>query len=206
VTDEHDGPGEGRHARLELKMGDDVHVVLEGDPAFVMEAYQRVQENVAKALVDKSTAPEPTASSEGEAEGEDLHAKLARDGDMLWVYRCEDEMRTVYCTRRERFRRLPLVRAYGLGGVDRVYVEDERILRALRRGARTLWRELEPAGLKRIQEAAAIADERRRKADPAHDFDGRETTGAKPHLPAPGPGDSSGALPNQRAPNDPDAG
>lgn len=160
VSDDDSKP---RHARLELRMGDDVHVVLEGDPDFVMRAYQRVQENVAQAMVQSAPlssteGPPETAAATAREQGQEVSQKLARDRDLVWVYRCEDEMRTVYCSKRSRWRDTLFVQAYGLGGVERIYVEDERILRALRRGAQTLWRELEPEGVRRIEEAAELAD------------------------------------------------
>jgi hypothetical protein len=167
-----DGDGQDdkkRYARLELKMGDDVHVVLEGDPDFVMSAYQKVQENVANAMVTNapvsSTEGPPVGAAESaRAEGEEVTQKLSQARDLVWVYRCENEMRTVYCTKRTRWKDTTFVKAYGLGGVEKIYVEDERILRALRRGALTLWRELEPEGQRRIQEAADLADANRAKS------------------------------------------
>lgn len=159
---------QGRTARLELRLGEDVHVVLEGDPAFVMDAYQRVKDDVTNAVL---AAAARGASAQGGAQAQPAPVDdgaeavgLAAGGDppaggpVVWVYRCGEDMRTVYAAERTIFAATRFARAFRLGGVGRVYVEDDRVLRALRHGARTLWRELDPAALQRIKEAGEKAD------------------------------------------------
>jgi hypothetical protein len=147
---------DAKPARLEVKIGADVHVVLEGDPAFVMEAYRQVREDVAAA----AAASSPAASSSQEAapvvdQKADLPPASRR---VLWLYRCDDEMRTVYATERASYAASTFAKRFQLGKIDRVYVEDDRILRALRHGARTLWRELGPDAAEKIKAAGERAD------------------------------------------------
>ena len=153
-------PVASKPARLEIRVGEQVHVVLEGDPAFVMEAYGRVQADVVRALTSAAPLEDAEAPPLAPREEESVE-RLRESGDLLWVYRCEDDLRTVYATRRSRFAATRFAQAYGVGRAERVYVEDERLLRALRKGSRTLWRELEPEGLRRIKEAAEKADKER---------------------------------------------
>jgi hypothetical protein len=171
-------------ARLEIKVGDDVHVVLEGDPAFVMEAYRQVQDDVARAVASAAEhAPDeaPSAMSPRDTFDEDEAAafehsdpkmgaapavedpaagfdELDARGSVVWLYKCDDDMRTVYANDRSVFDNTPFAKAYGLAGIKRVYIEDERILRALRGRSRTLWREMEPEAMERIREVARHAD------------------------------------------------
>jgi hypothetical protein len=146
-----DSAEEAKPARLEVKVGE-VHIVLEGDPEFVTSAYERVRGDITAAMrqAEESAPHKPPDLSE-------TTDKLPVAGDLLWVYRCEDDMRTVYAVQKKKFASTPFARAYGLANIERVYVDDDRILSKLREGARTLWRELEPEGMRRIQEAAEAA-------------------------------------------------
>ena len=160
MTDE---PGDTpKAARLEVKIGADVHVVLEGDPAFVMEAYRQVREDVAKAAAAAAAAA-PTSQEAApvvEAPAQSTAELPPASRRVLWLYRCDDEMRTVYAAERAAFASSQLAQRYRLGRVDRVYVEDDRILRALRHGARTLWRELGPEAAEKIKAAGERADKK----------------------------------------------
>lgn len=166
-------PGATPPARLEIRIGAHVHVILEGDAAFVMQAYERVQKDVAEAVLREQSderdergeaAKGKRAPRSPERRREGRSDRLGASEDILWVYRCEDELRTVYATQRSQFADTRFAKALGIGGVERVFVEDDRLLRALRRGSRTLWRELEPEGLRRIKEAAEKAGAARAEA------------------------------------------
>src|SRR5262245_39158338 len=105
-------------ARLEVHVGE-VHVVLEGDPTFVLSAYKEVQAQVATAIQVSAPPREPEREarhvpltvkrpSRGEAR------KRAAARNVLWVSRCDHAIRKVYAAERMSFAGSPFAKRFGL--------------------------------------------------------------------------------------------
>jgi hypothetical protein len=140
-----------KSARIEVRMGD-VQVVLEGEPEFVMTAYREVQEGLSRAFAESVTAKaEPRREPKDYDEAHSVASRApARSGekarrDILWLSRCEDGVRKVYAAPRRGFAGSRFAKSFGLGAVNHVFVDDDRLLRALKHDAETLWLVVDPA-------------------------------------------------------------
>jgi hypothetical protein len=176
MTDKDPEQANRPQARLEIRLDDGTEIVLEGDPEFVMSAYDRVKADLKDKGEDKPkasqeeavvTSPEnrplqrlrdeweedPPAYDWESVESDDVDPTVAPgNGSIVWVYRCGDEMRSVYALRRKEFSRSRFAHIFGLRKTSHIFVEDDRIARALRGRAKTLWREMDPATLHRMRE------------------------------------------------------
>ncbi len=144
------------HGKIEVRIGPDTHVVLEGDTAFLMRALAQIQDNAQRNALTAEGAVLAQRSREGAPIPEATAAgpeQVPPPGEnIVWVVHCDDEVRTVYATAKSRFAKSPFIRALGLTQASRVYVEDKRIARALKSGSRTLWRELTPEALEAVKQ------------------------------------------------------
>src|SRR5262249_24190485 len=129
-------------------------------------AYKEVQAQVTSAIQEcKAPAPagrvEPAPSRSPAVRPMHAHrpqTPMSRSADatrgeaphgVLWVSRCGQAMRKVYATERRGFAASRFATRYGLSGVGHIFVEDERILRALKRDTETLWFEIDPPSPKK---------------------------------------------------------
>src|SRR5262249_38729545 len=144
---ESDPTRQDKPARLEVHVGE-VHVVLEGDPSFVLRAYKEVQAQVSTAIQVSAPKPAPERQQRHIPRavphaGRSEARKHGRDRGVLWVSRCDHALRKVYAAERGDFAASPFAQRYGLSEVNHIYVEDDRILRALKHDAETLWFEVD---------------------------------------------------------------
>ena len=121
-------------ARIEVRVGGDVSMMVQGDPAFVLQALKRIQ-----ADLHVSTEGNPVVDDKHAAGGTRILPGTPRptapSERVLWLYRDQGEVTEVYVVRAEPLDAGPLIKSYGLAGIERVFVEDKRLRRVIARGA-----------------------------------------------------------------------
>jgi hypothetical protein len=168
---------------MQVRLADGTEVVLEGEPDFVMAAYDRVKADLGGGpktvpAPDPDGEEQPVTSPENrplqrlrdewldEPDSDEWGAEDLRppagpgegeaDQNIVWIYRCGQEMRSVYALKRKTFNRSRFARIFGFKKIAHIFVEDDRVARALRGRAKTLWREMDPETLHKMRELSGV--------------------------------------------------